>query len=145
MYRFTYGERKLCENIKKSENIMKMPVCQIFFYFLCFNQQLQLLKMVIFRPEFTYLSERCPKKTWKSFNTEFRPQWKQIQSKAKFSTFLELNCADFRLRLFERPYSYQNVHRNYLLRGLEWAKSNKVFPDTIIHKIFKTNSSFHVK
>ena len=31
---FTYGERKICSNIKKSQNIIAMIVCKIFFCFL---------------------------------------------------------------------------------------------------------------
>ena len=29
--------------------------------------------------------------------------------------------------------------------GLGQVRSKKLFPETIIHKIFETNSSFHVK
>ena len=29
--------------------------------------------------------------------------------------------------------------------GLRQGRSKKLFPNTIIHKIFETNSSFHVK
>ena len=32
---FTCGERKIWENIKKPQNIMKMTVCKVLFYFLC--------------------------------------------------------------------------------------------------------------
>ena len=33
--RFTSGERKICSTIEKSENIINMNVCKIFFCFLC--------------------------------------------------------------------------------------------------------------
>ena len=35
MYRFTSGEKKIWKNIKKSQIIMEMIVCEIFFSFLC--------------------------------------------------------------------------------------------------------------
>ena len=41
--------------------------------------------------------------TWKSFNTKFRPQWKDrkssYQSKTDFSIFLQISCCNFRLKL----------------------------------------------
>ena len=47
---------------------MKMNVCAILFCFLCLYEQLQLLKTVIFRLEFTYLSKKSPKINLKFFH-----------------------------------------------------------------------------
>ena len=38
--RFTCGKRKICSNIKKSQNIINMIVCKILFFSLCHYWQL---------------------------------------------------------------------------------------------------------
>ena len=60
---------------------------------------------------------------------------KKIQ--ANFSTFLRLSCSNFELGLNVNEIKFQGV----------WLKlkATTFFPDAIIHKIFETNSSFHVK
>ena len=37
---------------------------------------------------------------------------RQLLSMANFSTFLQLNCSNFRLKLYEGHLSYQNCQRN---------------------------------
>ena len=78
-------------------------------------------------------------------STSVKRSEKQLPSKANFSTFLQLNCSNFGLNLCEIPYSYQNFQRNKVRRGLGQHSSKNMFPETIIHKIFETKSSFYVK
>ena len=62
---------------------------------------------------------------------------KKSPSKVSFSTFLQLSCSNFELGLNVNEIKFQGV----------WLKlkATTFFPDTIIHKLFETNSSFHVK
>ena len=62
---------------------------------------------------------------------------KKSPSKVNFSTFLQLSCSNFELGLNVNEIKFQGV----------WLKlkATTFFPDTIIHKLFETNSSFHVK
>ena len=73
-----------------------------------------------------------------------RPE-KKLKSKANFSNFLQIHCLNFRLKLCERPYTSKNCERNQASGGLRRVTNKKVFPRTTIHRIFETNSSFHVK
>ena len=71
---------------------------------------------------------------------------KQLSSKTNFSPILNLNCLNIRLKLCERPLSIKIVREikfEEMWSKLEEAK--KMFLETIIHKIFDTNSSFYVK
>ena len=70
---------------------------------------------------------------------------KQLASKANFSTFLQLNFLNLRLQLCERPHSYKNCEQDQVLGNLDRVRRRKLFLETIIHKIFETNSSFHRK
>ena len=69
----------------------------------------------------------------------------QLASKENFSTFLQLSCLKFRLKLYDGPYSYKNWKRCQFWRGLGRVRSKTLLSKTIIHKIFEINSSFHVK
>ena len=46
--------------------------------------------------------------------------------------------------LGNQPLSYQTCQGNKGWRGLGQVAIEKGFPETIIHKVFKINSSFHV-
>ena len=96
-----------------------------------------------------YLSKKCPKTNLKFLQyqilTLVKRSEKQLPSKANFSLFLLLTCSNFRLKLWDRHYSYQNCQKNWVWRGLWRIRSKKLFPETINHKIFEANSSFHVK
>ena len=58
---------------------------------------------------------------------------------------MQLSCSNFRLKLCQRPYSYENCQTNPIWKGLRRVRSKKLSSVTIIQKIFETNSSFHVK
>ena len=85
---------------------MKNIVCKIFFCFLYLYYQLQLLKTVIFRLEFTFFSKNCRKTNLKAFQyqvlTSIEKSEKQLASKAFFRTILQLRCFYFKLTLCER-------------------------------------------
>ena len=67
---------------------------------------------------------------------------KQLSSKTKCSTFSELSCSNFRLKLCEKLHSYQNCSKN----EAEWdwgeLEAKKVSRDNHGQD---TNSGFHVK
>ena len=50
----------------------------------------------------------------------------QLASKASFSTFLQLSCLNFKLRLRERSYSYKICKQNQILRDLGKVRSKKI-------------------
>ena len=87
---------------------------------------------------FIFLKKR-PKPNLKEFCYQI------LTSKTHLSTFLQINCSNFRLKLCQRPQMYKICQTNQTWRGLGLVRSKKVFPETIINKIFKPNSSFHVK
>ena len=70
---------------------------------------------------------------------------KAVTNKGNLMTFLQLSCSNFNLKLSGSFKSYKNCKWNKLWSSLMSARSKKLFPETIIHKIFETNSSFHVK
>ena len=70
---------------------------------------------------------------------------KQLGSKATFSTFLQLGCLNFKLKLCERPWSYKSCEQDQVPRCLGRVRRKAMFPETIIHKVFEKSSSFHVK
>ena len=81
--------------------------------------------------------------------TSVKKSGKKLSNKTNFSTFLQTSCSNFRLnfrlKLYSRPQIYQNYQTNHVWRGLGWIKSKILFPETILAKVFQTNSSFHVK
>ena len=87
--------------------------------------------------------------TWNSFNTKFEPQWEDRKSSYQvrqlLGVFWLLNCCNFSLKGCEKPKTYQNRQRNYVWRTLGRERIKKMFPETITHKITKTNSTFHTK
>ena len=52
---FTCGDTKILSNIKMSQNIMPRIVWKILFCFIYLNQQLQLLKLVIFSAQIYFI------------------------------------------------------------------------------------------
>ena len=62
---------------------------------------------------------------------------KQLSSNENFSTFLQLSCFKFKLKLCEALELQK-------LCSVGCVISKKLFPETIIYKIFEINSSFHV-
>ena len=71
------------------------------------------------------------KQTWNSFNTKFRRQWQDRESVYQVMENLSFLCNLIGLIL--RQDSVKDVG------------AKKMFTETIIHNIFQTNSSFHVK
>ena len=70
---------------------------------------------------------------------------KYLLSKKNFSSFLQISCSNFTLKLCQRPSIYQNSQKHKICLGLGRIRSKKTFSETIVHKIFETNSSFNVK
>ena len=68
---------------------------------------------------------------------------KQLSSKTNFCTFLQISCSNFWLKLCQRSQIYKNCQANQTCVGR--VKIKKLFPETMIHKIFETNFSFHEK
>ena len=61
-------------------------------------------------------SKKHPEENLKVFQNQIlnlvKRSEKQLPGKANFSTFLQLGCSNFRLKLCETPQSYQNCQRN---------------------------------
>ena len=54
---------------------------------------------------------------------------------------MQISCSNFRLKLCQKPQSYKICRVNQAWEYLVWVRSKKLFPETIVHKIFETNSS----
>ena len=73
----------------------------------------------------------------------------KLPSKANSSNFLQLNCSDFRLKLCER--SMKGLRVTKIVKQIKFEgvrgdlETKKMFLETIMNKIFETNSSFYVK
>ena len=95
-----------------------------------------------------YFLRKCLLSNLKSFQygtwTSVKRSGKHLSSKANFSTFLQISCSNFRLKLCQSPSSWENYQTNQIWKGLGRLRSKKVFPETINHLIFEANSSFHV-
>ena len=70
----------------------------------------------------------------------------QLSIKATFSTFLQRNCSIL------SKTSVQGLRVTKIVKGNQfqgvWGEleaKKKMFPETIIYKIFETKSSFHLK
>ena len=70
---------------------------------------------------------------------------KQLSSKPKFRESLQTFCSNLRLKPCQRPYSYKRLPCRQNLQGSVVSSNKKLYPEIIIHKIFQTNSSYHVK
>ena len=92
---------------------MKMIVYTIFIFLF-----MSLLRAGIY---FMFL-KNVLKQSWKSFNTKFRLQWKELASKANFSTFLLLSCSNFKLKLCKRHWSDWKFQWNHVWRCLRWSE-----------------------
>ena len=131
----------------------------LFLSSLCLWYSLYFLSTVIFKLHFTLSFQKTMlKQNWNSFNTNFRPQWKDHKSswlvRQLLAYFLWLTRSIFCLKLWENLYSYQNYRKLSILKRCVWedgggggggVRSKKLFPETISHKISETKSSFHVK
>ena len=67
-----------------------------------------------------------------------------------FGTCLQLNCSNFRLKLCERPLSYQHCQRKWVWRGLGRVRSEQMFLETItkhlgLTLVFMWNSGIQEK
>ena len=93
--------------------------------------------------------KRCSNPTWKLFIAKFLPQWKDPEhsksSKINFSAFLRIGCSNFILKLSQRPEIYKHCQNNQSYRIMLRIRIKKITPETIIQKIFETNSSFYMK
>ena len=57
-------------------------------------------------------------------------------------TFLTLNCSNFSVKGLKVN---KNLKKSYVCRGFAQVRIRKTFSETITHKIFETNFSFHVE
>ena len=67
---------------------------------------------------------------------------KQLLSKTNFDTFLQISCSNFRLKLCQRSQIYKNFQTNQTWSGVGQVRSKKLFPETMIHKIFEKTLVF---
>ena len=63
---------------------------------------------------------------------------KQLPSKANFSTFLQLNYSNFRLKPYEKPKLSKKL--NLKGSGASWKPKNVSRDNHSHHKVFETNS-----
>ena len=83
------------------------------------------------------------KQIWSSFNTKLEPHWNDQKSSYKVKKklgFLPLNSDNFRSKECEKPESYQKV---WMVQ--DWVRIKKSSAEKITHKMFETNSGFHLK
>ena len=128
---------------------MNIIVCKIFSCFLCLLTALIVKNShILIGIYFIFLKKR-PRPNLKGFQyqtwTSVKRSESSYQVNQNFTTFLQITGSNFNLKLCQRPKSYENVPKNHIWRGLWRARIKKLFPETIIYKIFETNSSFHVK
>ena len=87
--------------------------------------------------------------TWKALCTKFGPHWKGRESSYQVRQILALFCKLVALILGQncvKDLSVTKIVKQIKFEGgLRWVGSKNLFPETIIHKIFETNSSFHLK
>ena len=86
------------------------------------------------------------KQTWSSFMTNFNLSEKierLLLSKANFHPFLQLNCSNFKETVCGLRFT--KYVKKLSSKGSLRSKNQKRFRETIIHEIFETSSSFHVK
>ena len=67
---------------------------------------------------------------------------KKLLSKTNFDTFLQISCSNFRLKLCQRSQIYKNFQTNQTWSGVGQVRSKKLFPETMIHKIFEKTLVF---
>ena len=80
--------------------------------------------------------------------TSVKGSGKQLSSKTNSRAFLKISCSNFKLKLCQGPQSNKNYQTNQI-KGSWASQKQKMFLETVIHKIFETNLceiiSFHVK
>ena len=69
---------------------------------------------------------------------------KKLPCKTNFSTFLQLSCSNFRLKVCQRPSSNQNCQTNQVGRSLGRVRSKKLLSETTVDKIFEKTLVFIV-
>ena len=88
------------------------------------------------------------RRNWKCFNTNFRPQWKDLKSSCQVTLNLPLFCNLVFLnlgRIFVKALELSKLWKNEIWGDLGWVRTKKLFADRTISKIFETNCSFHLK
>ena len=85
------------------------------------------------------------KQTWQVFIAKFWYQWKDSKRSYKLRQILEIFWK--LIALIFGQNSVKGLRVTIIVREInfERIKRKKVFPDTTIHKIFKTNYGFYVK
>ena len=82
-----------------------------------------------------YLFKKCPKTNLKVFQPQFliSVKWsgKHFSTKGRFSTFLQLSCLNFELKLCEKIWSSKSCKRNQVWKSVARVRSKKLFPETV--------------
>ena len=85
--------------------------------------------------------KKCPGANLKVFRyqiwTSVKRSEKELSSTTNFSIFLQLHSSNFSLKLYQKPHIYQNYEKNQVWRSLVQVRSKKLFPETIMDKIFE--------
>ena len=106
MLHFSYGEGQICSTIKKSQNIMNINVSKFFLLFMCLLTAL-IVKNSYFGCDSLYFSIKSLIPNLKGFQYQIRTSVKRLgkylPSKTNLSTFLQISCCSFKLKLCQRP------------------------------------------
>ena len=91
-----------------------------------------------------YLSKRRPWPSLKVFRyqiwTSVKGSVKLAASKTEFSTFLQLSCSNFQLKLCEKSLGCQNYPGNWVWGGLARVGGGGLFLGAIMERIYETFS-----
>ena len=88
------------------------------------------------------------KQAWKSFSAKFRPKWKDQRSTYHVRHILALFCNLIALILIKtvwKALELPKLSKKLSLKGSGASERQKMFSETVIHKIFDINSSFNMK
>ena len=120
----------------------------LFLSSLCLWYSLYFLSALIFKLHFTLSFQKTMlKQNWNSFNTNFRPQWKDHKSswleRQLLAYFLWLTWSIFCLKLWENLYSYQSYRKLSILKrcGGEFEAKN-CFQRQSVTKYLRQNLVF---
>ena len=96
-----------------------------------------------------YISKKSPRPNLKVFQYQIwisrKRLAKYLSSKTNLKVFLEISWPNSSLKICQRPYSYKNCQTNQIWRTLGRARNKKLSQEPLIHKLFETNSIFHMK
>ena len=101
----TCGERKSCSTFEKSQNIMSMIVCKLWFSFVCLLRALIVKNShVLAGIYFICLKERTIPNL-----KSIKRTGKHFSSKTYFKAFLAISCSNFKLQLYAKHIRAVNI------------------------------------